>query len=337
VQHGHLFQDDAEFDDELFDLSGAARRARQRRNPDARHVTRRPPKRSTADVTSAGATEGDFITTYKPARFEKEWLRSSLRPFYDQRLIVDVLAQVKGGKEANVYRCLSHPDLGDRLLAVKVYRPQRLRNLSNDAMYREGRSILTGTGQPVSKTDHRVMRALGKKTEFGEQVRHTSWLMHEFVTLERLHLAGAAVPEPLSAGENAIVMGYHGDAAMAAPTLNTVPLAPDEAAALFDETLRNIELMLDLGLIHGDLSAYNILYWEGAITLIDFPQVTEIMSNPHASAILRRDVTRVCQYFAQQGHHRDPNAIADDLWLRYGPDDDELPALPPPDEERSKL
>jgi RIO kinase 1 len=272
-------------------------------------------------VTNLSDTQGDFETTYKPARFEKAWLRDSLRSFYDQRLIVDVLAQVKGGKEANVYRCQAHPDLGDQLLAAKVYRPQQFRNLSNDAMYREGRAFLSGRGQPISPTEHRVMRALAKKTDFGMEVRHQSWLMHEYTALERLHRAGAAVPEPIAANENAIVMAYVGDATMAAPTLNTVRLDPDEATALFDEALRNVELLLGFGLIHGDLSAYNILYWEGSIALIDFPQATDIANNPHAQAILQRDITRLCQYFAQQGDHRNPAAIADDLWRRYAPPD----------------
>jgi RIO kinase 1 len=106
---------------------------------------------------------------------------------------------------------------------------------------------------------------------------------------------------------------------MAAPTLNTVRLDPDEATPLFDEALRNVELLLAFGMIHGDLSAYNILYWEGRIALIDFPQATDIANNPNARAILRRDIARLCQYFAQQGDHRNPLAIADDLWRRYAP------------------
>ena len=66
-----------------------------------------------------------------------------------------------------------------------------------------------------------------------------------------------------------------------------------------------------------DLSAYNILYWEGEITIIDFPQVADVSGNPHAEAILRRDVARVCEYFARQGAPSDPLAIADELWRRY--------------------
>lgn len=311
------YEDDALFDDELFLTGAAASDARLRRYQDQRLKTRRPPRRSSAEVTDLSDTAGDFKTTYTPARFEVGWLREALRTFYDDRLIVDVLAQIKGGKEANVYRCQAHPDLGDLLLAVKVYRPRQFRNLRNDARYREGRTVLSGRGQPISPEEHRVMRALAKKTDFGEEVRHQSWLMHEFTTLQRLHRAGAAVPEPIAAAGNAIVMGYIGDAASAAPTLNAVQLPRAEAAALWDEALHTVEVLLAHGLVHGDLSAYNILYWEGAITVIDFPQVVDVAANPHARAILGRDLARVCDYFARQGVAHDPAALADTLWLRY--------------------
>jgi serine/threonine-protein kinase RIO1 len=83
-----------------------------------------------------------FGMTYKPSRHESGWLLSSLAPFYQQNLITDVLASVKGGKEASVYRCQAGPTLvaeGTSLLAAKVYRPRQFRNLRNDKMYRDGR------------------------------------------------------------------------------------------------------------------------------------------------------------------------------------------------------
>ena len=104
---------------------------------------------------------------------------------------------------------------------------------------------------------------------------------------------------------------------MAAPPLSEVRLDPDEAAGLFRETMRNIEIMLELGMIHGDLSAYNILYWEGEITLIDFPQVTDSRSNPHSFDILKRDIVRVCEYFESQGVRTEPERIMRRLWKRY--------------------
>jgi RIO kinase 1 len=99
--------------------------------------------------------------------------------------------------------------------------------------------------------------------------------------------------------------------------LHGVLLAPGEAEPLCDEVLRNIELMLAHGMIHGDLSAYNILYWEGKVTLIDFPQVTMSESNHNAYRIFQRDVRRVCEYFAMQGVERDADAIVRRLWGRY--------------------
>ncbi|MDX1935080.1 MAG: RIO1 family regulatory kinase/ATPase [Capsulimonadales bacterium] len=253
--------------------------------------------------------DGPLPMTYTPSRFEEGWLASSLRPFYRQLLLIDVLYHVKGGKEANVYCGLAHPAAGGGLRAVKVYRPRQFRNLRNDKMYREGRPLLTEEGRAVKKTDTRLMRAVGKKTAFGVQAEHTSWLMYEFTTLSRLHAAGGSVPQPYSASENALLMDFCGDEKKAAPTLIETAIRPFEAQPLLNETLRNIELMLELDMIHGDLSAYNILYRDGEITLIDFPQVTNSKSNPHAEFLLQRDVTRVCQYFASHGATCDPDKV----------------------------
>ena len=146
--------------------------------------------------------------------------------------------------------------------------------------------------------------------------------MHEYVAMEQLFGSGGAVPEPIDASENAILMGYHGDERMAAPTLNTISLDPGEAARLFQEVVRNVDLMLEHDLLHGDLSAYNILYWAtgdagGEITLIDFPQVTDLHGNSRARFILERDIARTCEYFAKQGVACDAQALAQERWTRY--------------------
>jgi hypothetical protein len=91
------------------------------------------------------------------------------------------------------------------------------------------------------------------------------------------------------------------DLATAAPPLNSVTLDPDEAKDLYERVVRNIDIMLTHNRIHGDLSAYNILYWEGDIKLIDFPQVVLPESNPSSWNIFQRDVIRICQYFSSQG------------------------------------
>jgi RIO kinase 1 len=193
------------------------------------------------------------------------------------------------------------------------------RQLRNDAVYRRGRDILVEDGTRLTENDQREMRAVFKNTTFGQKVRHTSWLMHEYTTLSILYQEGAAVPRPWATGDNVILMEYIGDEDMPAPTLNTIHLEPDEVEPLFDEVLRNVELLLRHHLLHGDLSAYNILYWEGEITLIDFPQVVDVRTNPDADLILQRDITRICEYFARQGLERDPVDLTEALWDQYGP------------------
>lgn len=288
------------------------------RKPAAGPAARKSRAEQVAAIAEPTGLEAGFRTTYVPARYEEGWLHDSLRAFYDEQLITDVLAQVKGGKEASVYRCAAEPSTGTHWLAAKVYRPRQFRNLRNDKTYREGRAILTADGRAAKKTDHRLMRAVGKKTAFGAQVSHTSWLMYEYTTMERLHRAGAAVPKPYAAAENAILMSYIGDERRAAPTLNELHLRKAEAKRLFDQVLHTVDLLLQHGQIHGDLSAYNILYWQGQAVLIDFPQVTDIGANPQAEAILRRDIVRVCEYFAHQGVACDPARTMADLWARYG-------------------
>jgi RIO kinase 1 len=302
-----------EYDDLTSDASSAA----AIRTRKANYRTKKSRRQILGEIVDSDRIETGLKISYTPARFEAEWLLNSLRPFFERGLIEDVLAQVKGGKEANVYLCKAAPATGLHLLAAKVYRPRQFRNLSNDAMYREGREILGGNGVIKQRDDSREMRAMKKKTAFGAELLHGSWLNHEYSTLEKLHRLGAAVPQPIAAAENAMLMHYIGDLGQPAPALHGIQLPVNEVHPLFAETVRNIELMLSQGLIHGDLSAFNILYWHGQITLIDFPQVTVAQKNSNAYKILRRDVQRVCEYFASQGFSINPHAIAEQLWRKH--------------------
>ncbi len=265
---------------------------------------------------TSGIEQG-FKITYKPARFEEKWLLDSLRPFYERGLLADVLAQVKGGKEANVYLCRAKEETGLGTIAAKVYRPRQFRNLRNDVAYREGREFMAAAGGILRNRDTREMRAIKNKTEYGSELMHQSWLLHEYNTLENLHQLGAAVPKPLASGENCILMQYVGAEGQPAPALHAVTLHQHEVEPLFNEVMRNIDLMLSKGMIHGDLSAFNILYWKGKVTLIDFPQVTLAMKNRNGNRIFQRDVQRVCEYFAAQGLDRNPRQIADRLWQKH--------------------
>jgi RIO kinase 1 len=258
----------------------------------------------------------EFQFTYKAARFEEAWLLDSLVEIAEHKWISDVLRKVKGGKEASVYLCKSDVAVDTPLLAAKIYRPRMLRNLKNDQQYRTGRADLDESGNEI--LDDGMIHAMKKRTTFGEEVRHQSWIAYEFTTLEVLYKAGADVPKPYAMEKNAILMGYVGDLSNAAPALNSISLELDEATLLYERVIRNIDLMLTHNRIHGDLSAYNILYWNGEITLIDFPQVVLPDSNPASWNIFLRDVTRVCQYYSAQGVQCDARKLASDLWTSHG-------------------
>ena len=305
-----------------YQLKNQDRRARRKRKQKIAYAPKKPEHLIFKEIADTTGIEGEFDMSYRPARHERIWLFESLKAFYQEDLITDVLSLVKGGKEANVYRCRAHESTGTSFLAVKVYRPRMFRNLRNDKLYREGRTLLSDNGRPVKERDKRAFRALNKKTSYGQQLAHTSWLMYEFNALRTLHAMDADIPRPYSTLENAILMQYVGDEHMPAPPLHTVTLPVREAEALFERSLQNIELMLQQGMIHADLSEYNILYWESVITLIDFPQVIEIASNRNAEKILKRDISRVCQYFCRYGIGARAEAIHEKLWQKYGIVDD---------------
>jgi RIO kinase 1 len=257
--------------------------------------------------------------TYKASRHEKVWLAESLGMFYDQSLLADVLFLVKGGKEANCYGCTPHEALAELTgltrIAAKVYRPRMLRNLRQDFVYRENRTVLTAEGKAVKKSDTRLMKALGKKTDFGAQVAHTSWLMHEFNALGELHSAGAQVPRPIASGETALLMEFIGTGERAAPALSEVSLTPAQARDALGQVKKTLSHFRERGWVHGDLSAFNILWHEGSAVFIDFPQVIRLDQNPNAEAILQRDLTRVAEYFHKCGLNE---VTWESLWTTSG-------------------
>lgn len=258
----------------------------------------------------------NFKFSYKAARFEEGWLLKSLGGFYEHRWISDVLWRVKGGKEASVYLCKAGVEVMDDLAAVKVYRPRSLRNLKNDHIYREGRANLDSEGKLI--LNHGMEHAMAKRTEYGKNLLHQSWIAHEFTFMQKLKALGADVPTPFEMADNAILMSFVGDMEGCAPTLNEVSLTKKESNSLFERLLWNIELFLSQGFIHGDLSAYNILFWQNQITLIDFPQVISPEDNRNAFQIFHRDITRVCDYFSKQGVKCNPGKISVSLWEKHG-------------------
>lgn len=257
-----------------------------------------------------------FATTYSAGENEQRLLEEALGSFYRENVITDVLSRVKGGKEANVYCCQAHPNLGLDLVAAKIYRPRAHRTLRNDAIYKEGRLLLDEQGKGVVR-DARLKRAVARKTDFGKEVMTFSWIEHEYDMMQTLHDAGADVPRPIGHEGNAILMEYFGEANQPAPTLNGVRLDADEARPMFERLLWHVELMLAHDRVHGDLSPYNVLYWQGKATVIDFPQAVVALKNQNAQSLLVRDIQRLADYFRPYGVEADPETLAAELWQSF--------------------
>jgi len=275
--------------------------------------------RSTALYDEEMELQRTFRCTYRASRNESQWLMDILGPLYIDWWITDILRVVKAGKEATVYVCRAHPSRGLDLIAAKVYRPTAFRTMKNDAIYREGREMLDDRGHVVA--DRRLERALQKQTRIGKATQINSWIEHEFQNLTVFHDAGADVPEPYLHTGNAILMEYIGDEGYPAPALQAVRLDKGEAARVLERLLWNIELMLACNRVHADLSAFNVLYWEGQATIIDLPQAVDARYNPATLALLQRDIERLGGYFAQYGLEIDATGRALDLWARYAATD----------------
>lgn len=260
--------------------------------------------------------EKSYHFTYQASQHESQWLLDSLNEIYFQKWFEDILKMVKGGKEASVYLCTAPANMPQLLLAAKVYRPRRFRNLKKDHIYREGRDQLDATGKII--LDDRAHHAMKKKTNYGLSLLHSSWVGHEFRTMQILADAGADIPRPYVSSDNAILMDYIGDEDSAAPTLNTVSLSVSEARVLFERVIFNIRLMLQFNRVHADLSAYNILYWDGEIRIIDFPQAVNPEENHNSYTIFHRDVQRICEYFSSMGVKNDPDRLAGQMWTERG-------------------
>ncbi|HEY7659574.1 MAG TPA: RIO1 family regulatory kinase/ATPase [Actinomycetota bacterium] len=229
----------------------------------------------------------------------------ALDHFLGEGLITDVVRIVKTGKEASIHLCRANPSTtGEDLAALKVFHPLDRRDFRDESIYRDGEWI----------KERRIRAALEKKTRFGRVVQGALWVDREWETLNHLYEGGVAVPRPIALTSSAILMSFVGDEDDAAPQVRSARPTPAEAEDWFGQLVRAIELMLYRNVIHGDLSAYNALVWEGRVTVIDFPQAIDPRKNRHARALLDRDVKRICDHFARFGVSSAPERIAADLW-----------------------
>jgi RIO kinase 1 len=236
----------------------------------------------------------------------------AVHPLIDEGWVREILYEVKSGKEATVYCCRADdrcPAEHHPLLAAKVYRPIESRRFKNDAIYQTGRMHVAREG--------RVKRATDGKSAFGRKVQYGTWLENEWETMNLLFDAGIDIPRPIARSERAILMSYLGDEQAAAPKLIDTELERSHAAHIADRLLWNIEVMLHFDRVHGDLSPFNILYWNGVATIIDFPQAIDPRLNPAGFVLLSRDVDNICKWAGRSGVHRNAHAISQALWDRF--------------------
>lgn len=202
----------------------------------------------------------------------------------EEGLIDEVISQLMSGKEATVYvvRC------ADAICCAKVYKDARQRSFRKNASYQEGRKV----------RNSRQGRAMAKGSRYGREMEEAVWQNAEVDALYRLAAAGVRVPQPHLCFDGVLLMDLITDAdGDPAPRLNDVVMDADLAITYHDELLRQVVRMLCAGIIHGDLSEYNILVGADGPVIIDLPQAIDAASNSNAAEMLCRDVDNLRSYF----------------------------------------
>jgi len=224
----------------------------------------------------------------------------------ERGFVHSIVGELKSGKEATVY--LGEGPLGQ--VAVKIFRDLEVRSFKNDQRYTDGRWI----------GDARLAKAIRHRSGRGRRALKSLWAAHEYLMLWRLHAAGLAVPQPLvgpetfdivDAGE-VVLMRFIGDADEPAQRLADAPLSPAEVASATDQALALLRGCWRAGIVHGDFSAYNLLWYRGHLTLIDFPQAME-RSNEGAPALLAQDVASLALSLKRFGVELDADALVASL------------------------
>lgn len=234
-------------------------------------------------------------------------------------IVVDeVIGHLKTGKEAEVFVIERRSLDDDRscLLAHKRYRPltaakgeleakgfTKARTFVDDTIYHEGRRFRRS----------RDKRAVEKMTEHGKKLLGDRWVGKELDTMRRLWDVGASVPYPVDLHDDGMLMELIGDGTQAAPRLVNARLTPDEVGVAWAQLVEDLHRFTGASIVHGDLSPYNVLWWHGRITIIDLPQATDLLLNPHGFDLLHRDVLRMCEWFTRKGLEVDGEAVFADL------------------------
>ncbi|MBC7733075.1 MAG: serine protein kinase RIO [Bacteriovorax sp.] len=227
-----------------------------------------------------------------------------LQTLVDEGLIDTVVRQLMSGKEAMVYvvRC------GDETRCAKVYKEATHRSFRQAVDYTENRKV----------KNSRQARAMAKGTRFGRESQEAAWQSAEVDALYRLAAAGVRVPRPYNFFEGVLLMELvadeHGDAA---PRLNDVAFTPEQARAHHTTLLAEVVRMLCAGVVHGDLSEFNILLAADGPVIIDLPQAVDAAGNNHAKRMLLRDVENLRHFFGRFAPELLTTAFGPEIWSLY--------------------
>ncbi|MEG0860039.1 MAG: PA4780 family RIO1-like protein kinase [Pseudomonas sp.] len=227
-----------------------------------------------------------------------------IEPLVEDGLVDEVLRPLMSGKEAAVYvvRC------GKELRCAKVYKEANKRSFRQAAEYQEGRKV----------RNSRQARAMAKGSKYGRKEAEDAWQNAEVAALFRLANAGVRVPRPYDFLDGVLLMELvadeYGDAA---PRLNDVYLEPDQAREYHAFVIRQIVLMLCTGLVHGDLSEFNVLLGPEGPVIIDLPQAVDAAGNNHAFSMLERDVGNMAAYFGRFAPELRDTRYAQEMWALY--------------------
>ena len=227
-----------------------------------------------------------------------------LQPLLEDGLIDDVTRQLMSGKEAMVFVVVC----GDEVRCAKVYKEANKRSFRQSVDYTEGRKT----------KNSRQARAMQKGSKYGRESQEAAWQSAEVDALYRLADAGVRVPTPYNFYEGVLLMelitGADGNAA---PRLNDVQLSETKALEYHAFLIRQVVRMLCAGIVHGDLSEFNILVGSDGPVIIDLPQAVDAAGNNHAKAMLERDVNNLANYFGQFAPQLLKTQFAKEIWALY--------------------